>query len=181
MRSSFVIVSLVALPLSLSAQQGTPIGSGDIERLNPAQVVIDLKKSLSLDKPQLDSLEQLRQSFDRDARALADTVRRNQRAITTAPPMLRRPPAGKPETRKDSLERAKLDSTNRIKRDRYFSEVTTGRRDLAAALLALKDLFDTTSTRVTALLNPGQQTGAALALDRASEQFTRRLRLANIR
>jgi hypothetical protein len=95
--------------------------------------------------------------------------------------MLRRPPEGKPETRKDSLSRAKLDSTNREKRDKYFETVTTGRRDLAAALLALKDLFDASLAETIQTLDGTQHTSAALMLEQTSQEFTRRLRLANIR
>lgn len=181
MRSLITLATLAAFPVTMAAQQGAPIQAGDIERLNPARVVLDLRKPLRLSKLQMDSLERLRQAFDRDAKALADTVKRAQRAITTAPPLLRRAPDGRPETRKDSLERAKLDSTNRVKRDRYFELVTTGRRDLAAALLALKALFDSTADRTTAVLEPEQETGGTFALERASEAFTRRLRLANVR
>jgi hypothetical protein len=181
MRYLIVLATLAAFPLTMAAQQGAPIQSGDIERLNPARVLLDLRKQLRLSRPQVDSLDKIRQAFDRDGKALADTVKRSQRAITTAPPLLRRPPEGRPETRKDSLERAKLDSTNRVKRDRYFDQVTTGRRDLAEALLSLKALFDSTADRTTAILTPDQETGGTLALERASEAFTRRLRLANVR
>lgn len=181
MRYLIVIATLAAFPLTMAAQQGAPIHSGDIERLNPARVLLDVREQLRLSRPQVDSLERIRQAFDRDGKALADTVKRNQRAITTAPPLLRRPPEGRPETRKDSVERAKLDSTNRVKRDRYFEQVTTGRRDLAEALLSLKALFDSAADRTTAILTPEQETAGRLALERASEEFTRRLRLANVR
>lgn len=182
-----ILLSLAAIAVlsnALPAQrraEGIPLSGGDIERLSPAKVVSQHRKALKLEKRQLEVLDTLRKSFDRDAMRLADSVRKYQRAITTAPPLLRKAPDGRPETRKDSLERAKLDSTNRVKRDKYFERVTGGRRDLAAVLLALKELFDTSVTRVSAALNPDQQNGAALALEAASEEFTRRLRLANIR
>ena len=59
--------------------------------------------------------------------------------------------------------------------------MTTGRRDLAAALLTLKDLFDATLTSTIQALDGAQHTTAALALERTSDEFTRRLRLANVR
>lgn len=185
MRTTLLSLTAIAiLSNALPAQrraEGIPLSGGDIERLNPATVVARHEKAVKLEKRQLAVLDTLRQAFDRDARRLADSVKKYQRAITTAPPLLRKAPERRPATRKDSLERAKLDSTNRVKRDKYFEQVTGGRRDLAAGLLALKELFDTNVTIVSAALNPDQQNGAALALEAASEEFTRRLRLANIR
>jgi hypothetical protein len=172
---------LAVAPSLLLAQQGVPISGGDIERLNPARVLIEQRETLKIDKEQLASLEAIRKAFDADLKIVADSVKRHQRAITTPPPMLKRPPEGKPETRKDSISRAKLDSTNRIKQDAYFETVTTGRRDLAAGLLALKDRFDTDLAKVSALLNETQRTTAALSLERTAAEFTRRLRLANVR
>jgi hypothetical protein len=163
------------------AQQGVPLRDGDIERLNPSRVVLDRRVELKLDKTQIAVLDSMRKIFDDSAKKMAADVRKHQRAITSPPPLLREPPDARPETRKDSLERAKLDSTNRLKRDRYFETVTAGRRDLAASLLALKDLFDNSVTSATALLNNDQGMTATLALEGASSEFTRRLRLANVR
>jgi hypothetical protein len=185
MRTSLILAALLAAPVSLLAQfrgpEGVPFRSGDVERLNPASIAIDLRKDLRLDQEQLKTLDTLKKAFDRDGKRMADSLRMSQRKITTAPPLLRRPPEGKPETRKDSLQRAKLDSTNRMKRDRYFEEVTTGRRDLAATLLALKDLFDQHLELVRATLTADQRTMASMPLESAAEEFTRRLRLANVR
>ncbi|HET9425429.1 MAG TPA: hypothetical protein VFO55_08665 [Gemmatimonadaceae bacterium] len=184
MRLTIALAALAALPVALAAQprqEGIALRSGDIERLNPARVILDLRKALKLERSQVAGLDSLRRAFDREALTLADSVKRHQRAITTAPPLLRRPPARNPATRKDSLERAKLDSTNRFKQDRYFTIVTTGRRDLATTLLQLKDLFDGASVKARDVLTPDQQMRATLALDAAAEEFTRRLRLANIR
>lgn len=181
MRLIFALVlTLVAVP-ALAQQEGVPIRDGDIERLNPARVVLDRRNELKLDKAQVAVLDSMRKAFEDSAKTLAEDSRRHQRAITTPPPMLKRPPEGKPETRKDSLERAKLDSTNRLKRDEYFATVTGGRRDLAANLLALKDLFDNSLAATIAALNGNQHTAAALTLERTSQEFTRRLRLANVR
>ncbi|MEO5567039.1 MAG: hypothetical protein ABIR92_01015 [Gemmatimonadaceae bacterium] len=182
-----ILLSLTAIAVlspALLAQrrvEGLPLSGGDIERLNPAHVVARHQKALKLEQRQLAVLDTLRMAFDRDGRRMADSVRKYQRAITTAPPLLRKAPETRPVTRKDSLDRAKLDSTNRVKRDKYFEQVTGGRRDLASALLALKELFDTNVTIVSGALNPDQQNGTVLALEAASEEFTRRLRLANIR
>jgi hypothetical protein len=162
-------------------QEGIPLRKGDIERLNPASVILSRRRDLRIEKPQVARLDSLRKVFDDSAKAMAEDVKKYQRAITTAPPLLRRPSDARPETRKDSLERARLDSTNREKRDRYFGTVTAGRRDLATTLLALKELFDTTLAATIAALNGSQHTAAALSLEQASEEFTRRLRLANIR
>ncbi len=180
MRFNSVLLAVVLAAPAL-AQQGVPITGKDIERLDPAQVILDRAEALKLQKTQIVALDSLRKVFDDSAKKVADEVRKHQRAITTPPPLLRRPPEGKPETRKDSLERAKLDSTNRVKRDRYFETVTTGRRDLAAALLTLKELFDATLASTISALDGTQHTSAALSLERASEEFTRRLRLANVR
>ena len=165
----------------LAPQEGIPISGKDVERLSPQTAVLARKDQLKLDKAQIARLDSARRVYVDSAGRLADEVRRSQRAVTTAPPMLKRPPEGKPETRKDSLSRAKLDSTNRQKRDEYFEKVTTGRRDLAAALLALKDLFDANLASTIQLLDGTQHTTAALALEQTSEEFTRRLRLANVR
>lgn len=178
------LIAITVLSNALPAQrraEGIPLSGGDIERLNPAAVVARHQRALKLEKPQLASLDTLRKAFDRDAGRMADSVRKFQRAITTAPPLLRKAPDGRPATRRDSVERARLDSTNRVKRDRYFEQVTGGRRDLAIALLGLKELFDTNVAMVTAALDPDQRIGAALALEASSAEFTRRLRLANIR
>ena len=180
MRFTYVLLAL-AVAAPASAQQGAPITAKDIERLDPARIILDRREALKLQKEQIVVLDSMRKAFDDSAKKVADDVRRHQRAITTPPPMLRRPPEGKPETRKDSLERAKLDSTNRVKRDRYFETVTTGRRDLATGLLALKELFDSTLAATIKSLDGSQHTSAALSLERASEEFTRRLRLANVR
>lgn len=185
MRTRLVLLALIAGPVAAFAQfrgaEGVPVRSGDIERLNPAGIAIDRRKELRLDQVQLKTLDTLRKAFDRDGKRMADSIRLSQRKITTPPPLLRRPPDGKPESRKDSLARARLDSTNRVKRDRYFDEVTTGRRDLATILLALKDLFDRHHEAVNAVLNADQRTMTSMQLEAASEEFTRRLRLANIR
>jgi hypothetical protein len=185
---SIALTAVVAISLPAAgqgrlgqSQQGIPIGGGDIEHLNPSAVLLEHKKDLRLDGRQISSLDSLRKIFDRDGKALADTIRRSQRAITAPPPMTRRPPEGKPETKKDSLERAKLDSTNRVKNDRYFEEVTTGRRDLAAALLTLKDLFDSNVTAASGLLTADQRTAGVMALETAAQAFVRKLRLANVR
>jgi hypothetical protein len=162
-------------------QEGVQLRGGDIERLNPARVILDRDEELKLEKAQIVRLDSLRKAFDANAKRMAEDVKKYQRAVTTPPPMLKRPPEGKPETRKDSLARAKLDSTNRMKRDSYFETVTAGRRDLAATLLALKELFDAHLTSTIAALNGSQHTAAALSLERASEEFTRRLRMANVR
>ena len=175
---------MLLLPLLATvvfAQQGIPLRAGDLERLNPSRVVLDRRAPLKLDKVQIATLDSLRKNFDKNARVLADEVKRHQRAITRPPPLLRHPPAAKPETRRDSLDRAKLDSTNRVKRDAYFETVTSGRRDLATALLALKDLFDADAAKASALLNADQRMAATMALEVAAEEFTRRLRLANVR
>jgi hypothetical protein len=161
--------------------EGIPITHKDVERLSPAGVVLSRREPLKLEKPQIAKLDSLRRAFEDTAKRVADNVKKYQRAINTAPPLLKRPPEGKPETRKDSLERAKLDSTNRLKRDKYFETVTTGRRDLAEALLALKELFDASLASTIQALNGAQHTTAALTLEQTSEEFTRRLRLANVR
>jgi hypothetical protein len=161
--------------------EGVPISHGDIDRLTPARVILERREPLKLGKAQIATLDSLGRVFADSAKRLADSVRKYQRAITTAPPMLKRPPEGKPETKKDSLKRAQLDSTNRAKRDAYFETVTTGRRDLAAALLALKDLFDASLAATIQSLDGTQHTTAALALEQTADEFTRRLRLANIR
>jgi hypothetical protein len=161
--------------------EGVPISHKDMERLSPAAVILSRKDQLKLTAAQVARLDSLRRSFADTGNVLSDRVKQYQRAITTAPPMLKRPPEGKPETRKDSLSRAKLDSTNRLKRDQYFETVTTGRRDLAAALLALKDLFDTSLAATIQALDGTQHTTAALTLEQTSDEFTRRLRLANVR
>jgi hypothetical protein len=161
--------------------EGVPISHKDIERLSPASVVLDRREQLRLEKTQIAKLDSLHRAFNDSASFLADKAREYQRQITVAPPMLKRPPEGKPETRKDSLERAKLDSTNRLKRDKYFETVTTGRRDLAAALLGLKELFDASLAATIQALDGTQHTTAALTLEQTSQEFTRRLRLANIR
>jgi hypothetical protein len=177
----FSMIGVVVLAGPLAAQEGAPLHPRELERLNPVRVILDRKAQLKLQPPQVIRLDSMRKAFDDSARHLADDVKRHQRAITTAPPLLRRPPEGKPETRKDSLSRAKLDSSNRAKRDKYFETVTTGRRDLAASLLALKTLFDSTLASTILALDGSQHTAAALSLERASDEFTRRLRLANIR
>jgi hypothetical protein len=176
-----ILLLAVAPTFLLAQREGVPISGGDIERLNPARVLIDQRDQLKLEKEQLTALEVLRKAFDTDAKLMADSVKRYQRAITTPPPLLKRPPEGKPETRKDSISRAKLDSNNRIRNDEYFETVTAGRRDLAAALLTLKDRFDADLAKVSAVLNDSQRTTAALSLERAATEFTRRLRLANVR
>lgn len=176
---AFLGLALSALPAT--AQRGVPLSHKEIERLNPVRVILDRRENLKVEDAQLPRLDSLKKAFEDSAKKVADDVKRYQRAVTTAPPMLRRPPDGKPETRKDSLSRAKLDSTNRVKRDQYFETVTAGRRDLAAALLALKELFDETLAATIAALNGSQHTAAALSLERTSEEFTRRLRLANVR
>jgi hypothetical protein len=181
MRLHLLLAAAVLSAAPLAAQEGVPLTHKDVERLDPARVILDRREELKLLPPQVAALDSIRKAFDDSAKVLADDVRRNQRAITSPPPMLRRPPEGKPETAKDSVSRARLDSTNRVKRDRYFETVTTGRRDLAATLLTLKDLFDATLASTIKALDGSQHTAAALSLERASEEFTRRLRLANIR
>src|SRR4051794_6405156 len=106
----FFLAVCLFLPFEVSAQGrigqaqlGTPIGGGDIEHLNPARVLLDHKKDLRLDQGQISSLETLRKAFDADGKVKADSIRKAQRAITAPPPLTRRPPEGKPETRKDSL------------------------------------------------------------------------------
>jgi hypothetical protein len=165
----------------MQPQEGIPISHKDVERLSPPGVILARREQLKLDKPQIAKVDSLRRAFEDTAKRVADRIKDYQRAITTPPPMLKRPPEGKPETRKDSLERAKLDSTNRLKRDKYFETVTTGRRDLAAALLALKELYDSSLAATIQALDGTQHTTAALALEQTSEEFTRRLRLANVR
>ena len=183
---AFSVLTLVILASNPAAAQrqpveGIPISHGDIDRLTPARVILDRRAGLKLEKAQVAKLDSLGRAFGDSAKRLADSVKKYQRAITTAPPMLKRPPEGKPETKKDSVKRAQLDSTNRAKRDAYFETVTTGRRDLAAALLALKDLFDASMASTIQALDGTQHTTAALALEQTSQEFTRRLRLANIR
>jgi hypothetical protein len=162
-------------------QEGVALSRKDVERLGPSRMVLDRRDALKLDKTQTTKLDSLRKAFEARASQLVDSVRQNQRAITTPPPLLRNPPEGKPETHKDSVSRAMLDSTNRVKRDAYFAVVTTGRRDLAASLLALKELFDANLAATIQVLDGTQHTTMALSLEQASEELTRRLRLANIR
>jgi hypothetical protein len=169
-------VSPVAAP-----QEGVPVSRKDLERLDPARLVFDRRDALKLDKRQLAKLDSLRKAFDGRAGRLADSVKQEQRAITTPPPLIKRPPEGKPETHKDSVSRAKLESENRVKRDKYFETVTAGRRDLAATLLAIKALFDANLAATIQVLDGSQHTTMALELEQASEELTRRLRLANIR
>jgi hypothetical protein len=165
----------------MQVQEGIPISHKDVERMSPAGVVLARREPLKLDNSQVLKLDSLRRVFEDSAKRVADNIKDYQRAITTAPPMLKRAPEGKPETRKDSLDRAKLDSTNRRKSDAYFATVTTGRRDLAAALLTLKELYDSSLAATIQALDGTQHTTAALMLEQTSEEFTRRLRLANIR
>lgn len=183
-----LLIAALALPSTAHSQrrmqqvpEGIPISHKDVERMSPAGVVLGRREQLKLEKTQILKLDSLRRAFEDTAKRVADSVKEYQRQITTAPPMLKRPPEGKPETRKDSLERAKLDSTNRRKSDAYFATVTTGRRDLAAALLALKDLYDASLAATIQALDGTQHTTAALTLEQTSEEFTRRLRLANVR
>ena len=161
--------------------EGVPISHKDVERMSPAGVMLARRQPLRLEQPQILKLDSLHKAFADSAKRLANEVNDDQRAINSAPPMLKRAPEGKPETRKDSLSRAKLDSTNREKRDKYFETVTTGRRDLAAALLALKELFDASMAATIQVLDGTQHTTAALMLEQTSDEFTRRLRLANVR
>src|SRR3954471_21885981 len=90
----FAAVTALSAPSASYAQQGTPIGSGDIERTSPGRVLLQRKKELRLDNRQVAALDSLSRDFERQARVLADSIRKSQRAITTAPPMLRRPPEG---------------------------------------------------------------------------------------
>jgi hypothetical protein len=179
--AALVVPSVSEAQRRFQVPEGVPISHKDVERLSPAGVVLSRREPLKLEKPQIAKLDSLRRAFEDTAKRVADNVKQYQRAINTAPPLLKRPPEGKPETRKDSLERAKLDSTNRLKRDKYFETVTTGRRDLAGALLALKDLFDASLAATIQALDGAQHTTAALTLEQTSEEFTRRLRLANVR
>lgn len=181
MRITLCLLLLASPALAQRVTEGVPISGKDVDRMSPAAVILSRREPLRLEQPQAQKLDSLHKAFADSAKRLADDVNKAQRAITTAPPMIRRPPEGKPETRKDSLSRAKLDSTNREKRDRYFETVTTGRRDLAAALLALKDLFDLSLAATIQALDGTQHTSAALMLEQTSQEFTRRLRLANIR
>jgi hypothetical protein len=172
------------VPVRLERQQpseGVPISGKDIDRMTPARVILERREPLKLEKAQVSRLDSLARVFGDSAKRLADSVRKYQRAVTTAPPMLKRPPEGKPETKKDSVKRADLERDNRAKRDKYFETVTAGRRDLAAALLALKELFDTSLAATIQALDGAQHTAAALALEQTSDEFTRRLRLANVR
>ena len=183
-----LLIVALATPAASHAQrrfqqvpEGIPITHKDLERLGPAGVIIARREQLRLGKSQIVTIDSLRRAFEDTAKRVADNIRTYQRAITTAPPLLKRPPEGKPETRKDSLERAKLDSTNRRKSDQYFATVTAGRRDLAAALLVLKELYDANLAATIQALDGTQHTTAALTLEQTSEEFTRRLRLANVR
>src|SRR5829696_3921412 len=68
----------------------------------------------------------------------------------------------------------------------YFAEFAAGLQDVlthsgTVPLLALKELFDASLAATIAALDGAQHTAAALTLERTSDEFTRRLRLANIR
>jgi hypothetical protein len=88
--------------------EGIPISHGDIDRLTPARVILERREALKLQKAQIAKLDSIGRAFGDSAKKLADSVKKYQRAVTTAPPMLKRPPEGKPETKKDSLKRAQL-------------------------------------------------------------------------
>jgi hypothetical protein len=184
MRTALFLLLLASPALAQRFQrppEGIPISHKDVERLSPAGVMLEKRQPYHLEQAQILRLDSLHKAFADSAKRLADGVKDYQRAINTAPPMLKRPPEGKPQSKKDSVSRAKLERENREKQDKYFETVTAGRRDLAAALLALKDLFDASLAATIQALDGAQHTSAALTLEQTSDEFTRRLRLANVR
>jgi len=157
------------------------IRKGDLHSLDPANVLLENRGQLALDKSQVARLDSLRRVFEDRAGQLADSVKRSQKEVATLPPDLKRLPDDHPRTHKDSVKYREIDSTNTARTDEYEQTTARGRRDLTAALLALKAFYDDTGDKANAILTPEQRVKANQPLAEAGDRLTNLVRRANIR
>jgi len=157
------------------------IHSRDIVSVSPATTVLRMKKDLGLDDKQVSRLEEVRNAFAADARRWADDIRHFQQEIAQDPPYITRLPDRRPRTHKDSVSRAKKDSSNIRKSDRYLEALAAGRRGLGATMLSVQSGYIATLTTTKGILTDQQREMVKQPLDSAASEFILRLRHANIR
>jgi hypothetical protein len=179
--------ALLATPATMRAQPAhmriilPEIKKHDLHSLDPANVLLQNRGLLALDKSQIARLDSLRAAFEDRADRLADSIRISQKEVATLPPELKRLPDDHPRTHKDSVKYREIDSTNTARTDEYEQRTARGRRDLSAALLALKAFYDDTGDKGNGILTPEQRVKANRPIADASDRLTSLVRRANIR
>lgn len=188
-RPILLTLFVISAPLAAQGRRGPQGGypryeefrSRDIEELGPARLIAERSKELALDKPQLGKLEEMRKAFDADAKRWANDIKRMHRVLLSRPPMIQPRSDAKPETAKDSVKRARRDSTDRATLDAYSESQAKARRELGETMLKIRAAYDSTATATVAILTETQRLYMNPLLESASNELTFRLREANIR
>lgn len=200
-----LIVALV-LPATLQAQGGRDPSRGnvrgntrrdappelrtkDLEALNPARIAFERQKDLELTASQFSRLDTIAGAYDLEAKdfgkaidTLQNVMQKAARSLMTNPkgngPRVPRNP---PTSTKDSISRARDDSTDQAKADRDQERYMAARNALTSTLLGIRESYDARLSAIDALLTDDQRRKIGPWFESASGELTNRLHWANAR
>lgn len=200
----FTLILSLALPALSLAQRGRDPSRGggrggsrrdpppelrtkDLENLNPARIAIDRQKDLALTADETARLDSAARVYDLEAKEFGRGVDTLQNIMVNAVRNLMGNPRGlaphvsrdPPKSPKDSIERARNDSTDQAKADRDQERYMAAHNALSSTLLRIRAAYDDKLSTVNALLTEDQRRTIGPWFESASDELTARLHAAN--
>ena len=189
-----LLLSLV-LPMAGQAQQrrGTmydelppELTPKDIIRLDPAQIAFDRQKELALSADQSRQLDSMARAYDRRVKSFGkalDTLQNalnkaHKRIVQQAVDRMRAGPRRRPDSPRDSIERARSDSVDQAENDRDRVKASAARNALSELLLTIKEEYDAETVATNAVLTEAQRSKIEPIFGSALEEFMARLHWA---
>jgi hypothetical protein len=201
----FTLILSLALPALVLAQRGRggqSRGNGrggtrpeprpelrtkDLENLNPARIAIDRQKDLALTTDETARLDSAAKAYDLQAKDFGKGIDTLQNIMVNAVRSLMGNPKGlaphvsrdPPKSPKDSIGRARNDSTDQAKADRDQERYMAAHDALSSTLLRIRAAYDDKLSTVNALLTEDQRRKIGPWFESASDELTARLHAAN--
>jgi hypothetical protein len=198
------LILALTLPAALAAQRsrdpsrgnvrGTPrrepppqLRTKDLENLNPARIAIERQKDLALTADETARLDSAAKAYDLEAKDFGKGIDTLQSIMGNAVRNLMGNPRGlaphvsrdPPKSPKDSIGRARNDSTDQAKADRDQERYMAAHDALSSTLLRIRAAYDDKLNTVNALLSEDQRGKIAPWFASASDELTARLHAAN--
>ena len=201
----FTLILSLALPALVLAQRGRDPSRGggrggtrrdpppptlrtkDLENLNPARIAIDRQKDLALTADETARLDSAAKAYDLQAKDFGKGIDTLQNIMGNAVRNLMGNPKGlaphvsrdPPKSPKDSIGRARNDSTDQAKADRDQERYQAAHDALSSTLLRIRAAYDDKLSTVNALLTEDQRRKIGPWFESASDELTARLHAAN--
>lgn len=159
----------------------------DLESLDPARIALDQRKALALTAAQTDRLDSIRRAYDQHAADLGKALDTLQDILNRSRHSAQQEIANRmmgssrSSSERDSADRARADSIDRVKSDRERERTMAARNELGRILLGIRDGYDGYVTATNAALTDDQRARLRPFFDGASNELTTRLHWANTR